>query len=174
MHSHLFKAVALALLIATTAKAAPPVPEHGVVADLVVAKVAKRADGHQKFISARGTEPGDVVEYRVTYRNTTYGAARGVVGTLTIPVHRLSYIPESASHGLMLEASVDGRTFEPVPLKRLVVRENGQLKMEPIPASEYRFLRWQIGDLPARGSMTVSARMRVHEPQVVLVTNSVR
>jgi len=173
MNLSLSTTVALALLLTTTAKAAPPVLDSGgVVADLAVAKVTQQSNGKPSFESARATEPGDIVEYRVTYRNTNYVPVRGVVGTLTIPVNRFTYVGDSKTRGLMLEASLDGKTFEPVPLKRLVVSDDGQMKMESIPAGEYRFLRWQVGDLPARGSITVSARMRVNEPQVVLVTNN--
>ena len=174
MNSYLPKTVALALLLATAVRAAPPASNYGVVADLAVAKVSQKPVGQQIFQSARATGPGDVVEYRVTFRNTNYVPAPGVVGTLSIPANRLSYVPENTTPGLMLEASVDGRTFEPVPLRRLAVGDDGRLKMEPVPASEYRFLRWQIGDLPARGSVTVSARMRLNEPPMVLVTNAVR
>jgi len=154
MNSYLPKTVALALLLGGAAASAEPA--HGVVADLAVAKVPQRSD---------------IVEYRITYRNTTFRSVHGVVGTLTIPVDRLSYAADSTMPGLWLEASVDGQTFAPAPLLRLVVRDDGIMKMEPIPADEYRFLRWQLGALPAQGSVTVKARMRVNELPVVLVTN---
>jgi uncharacterized repeat protein (TIGR01451 family) len=154
--------------------ASPPVADQGVVAQLAVAKVERESGGRQKLKSARDAAPGDVLEYRVTYRNTTHARARGVIGTLSIPANRFTYVPDSASSGLLLEASMDGRTFEPAPLLRLVVGEDGKTKMEPIPPTEYRALRWQLGDLPARASVTVSARMRVREPETVVVTNVVR
>lgn len=172
MNPYLPKTLALALLLGTLARAAPPETDRGVVADLFVAKVAQKADGQKTFESARGAAPGDIVEYRVTYRNTAWEQVRGVVGTLAIPANRMSYVLESATRGSMLEASVDGKTFEPVPLRRLVVHEDGSMKMEPIPASEYRYLRWLLGDLPAHGSVTVSARMHIHDAQVVLATNA--
>ena len=154
LSSHLPKAMVLALLLGAAASAAEPF--HGVVADLAVAKVPQRSD---------------VVEYRITYRNTTFRSVHGVVGTLTIPVDRLRYAADSTVPGLFLEASVDGQTFVPAPLLRLVVRDDGSMKMEPIPADEYRFLRWQLGALPAQGSVTVKARMHVNALPVVLVTS---
>ena len=147
--------LALALLGAAASAESP----HGVVADLAVAKVPLRPD---------------VVEYRITYRNTTFRSVHGVVGTLTIPVDRLRYAADSTMPGLLLEASVDGETFAPAPLLRLVVRDDGSMKMEPVPADEYRFLRWQLGALPAQGSVTVKARMHVNELPVVLVTSRAR
>lgn len=155
MKSHLTKAVALALLLGTAAEASSPGAAHGVVADLAVVKVPQRSD---------------MIEYRITYRNTTYRLVHGVVGTLTIPVDRLSYTADNMP-GLLVEASLDGQTFAPAPLLRLVVRDDGSLKMEPVPADEYRYLRWQLGALPAQASVTVKARMRINRLPEVLVTS---
>ena len=46
------------------------------------------------------------------------------------------------------------------PLSRTV---DGQ--QEPVPYNEYRMLRWSLGQLPANGAATVSARARVEEVQ---------
>jgi uncharacterized repeat protein (TIGR01451 family) len=147
--------------------------DHDVVANLSVAKVSARGDGMQALEPVRKTRPGDILEYRITYRNKGREAARGVVGTLTVPVHRMSYVPHSGLPGV-LEASLDGKTFAPAPLMRLVAHDDGRVEMQPVAPSEYRYLRWQLGDMPARSTITVSARMHIDEVPVVLVTNAVR
>lgn len=47
------------------------------------------------------------------------------------------------------KASVDGRVFEPLPLRRVVKLADGRIKEQLVPLAEYRALRWAIGDLAA-------------------------
>lgn len=103
--------------------------------------------------------PGDTIEYRVSYRNTGSAPARQVAATLPVPAGSMAYLPGSASPQ-RVEASLDGKSYAPAPLTRSVVRE-GRKVVETVPVAEYRFLRWNLGDIPAGQTLTVSARMRV-------------
>lgn len=38
---------------------------------------------------------------------------------------------------------------------------DGRTARREVPASEYRFLRWNLGDLPAGSTRTVRARMQL-------------
>lgn len=112
-----------------------------------------------KLVPTLEARPGDVIEYQVTYRNPAKAAARQVAATLPVPAGGMAYLDGSASPGL-LQASLDGVHFAPAPLKRDVTRE-GKRVSETVPPSEYKFLRWNLGDLAAGQQVTVSARMRL-------------
>jgi len=103
--------------------------------------------------------PGETIEYRVSYRNTGSTSARQVAATLPVPPGSMAYLPDSASPQ-RVEASLDGKTYAPAPLTRSVVRDGRKL-VENVPATEYRFLRWNLGDIQAGQTLAVSARMRV-------------
>lgn len=117
---------------------------------------AKGAD----LVPTTAAQPGDTIEYQVAYRNHGKAAARQVVATLPVPANGMAYLPDSAAP-TSLEASLDGKQFHAVPLTRLVLR-NGRQETELVPASEYRFLRWKLGELPPGQSITVKSRMRLH------------
>jgi hypothetical protein len=44
---------------------------------------------------------------------------------------------------------------------RKVIGKDGRERWEPVPAAEYRALRWQIGELAANASRSVAARVIV-------------
>lgn len=112
-----------------------------------------------KRVPTLEARPGDVIEYQVTYRNPAKAAASEVAATLPVPAGGMAYLDGSASPGPLL-ASLDGVHFAPTPLKREVVRE-GRSVSETVPPSEYKFLRWNLGELAAGQQVTVSARMRL-------------
>ncbi|QJE01915.1 DUF11 domain-containing protein [Massilia forsythiae] len=135
--------------------------------DVVVAlhafKVVAGAGG-QKLVPTTEALPGDTIEYQVTYRNAGAGAARDVLATLPVPQGGMHYLPGSASPG-EFQASLDGAHFAPAPLTRTVVRD-GRRQVETVPPSEYRFLRWKLGELAPGRSVTVSSRMRLDDAPV--------
>ena len=105
-------------------------------------------------------EPADVLEYRVTYRNNTGAVAKAIVATLPVPATGMEYVADSGAPRVM-QASLDGKTYAAVPLTRVVTLPDGKRETQLIPASEYRFLRWTLGDLPAGGETQISARVRL-------------
>lgn len=111
-----------------------------------------------RLVPTTQAQPGDVIEYQVTYHNAGQEPARQVKATLPVPEGGMSYLEGSASPGL--QASLDGVHFAEPPLKRDVVR-NGRRQQVVVPPSEYRFLRWDLGDLGAGQSKTVNSRMRL-------------
>ncbi|MEC5399833.1 hypothetical protein [Uliginosibacterium sp. H1] len=146
----------LALLGASiTARAA-----EDVVVVLEVFAVQKRDGGEETFSAAERAMPGDVLEYRATYRNRGNATARKLEATLPVPAGNIAYIADSARPQRVL-ASLDGQRFEPAPLKRTVKLADGRQQVQTVPPAEYRFLRWQLGDLAAGASTTVVSRMRV-------------
>ena len=71
----------------------------------------------------------------------------------------------------MVTASLDGRSFAPVPLMRKERTADGREVVREVPPSEYRALRWSIGTLAAKESRAVAARARVSPLQVAALTS---
>ena len=147
--------LAVAPLAAAQQKAAQPLETK-----IEQRKVARAADGAETLAPAEAVKPGDVIEYTVTYRNTGKAPLSKLEATLPIPAET-EFVPCSARPA-NAKASTDGRTFADLPLKRTVKR-NGVDVEEPVPAREYRFLRWYPGELAGDQALTYTARVRVTE-----------
>lgn len=138
--------------------ASPAAAEGDVTVVLSAARVVAGEHGAEQLVTTDAVHPGDVLEYRATYSNQGEDPVRGLAATLPIPVGMV-YLPTAAVE--RIEASTDGVRFAPVPLTREVVGPDGRLRTEPVPASEYRALRWQLGELAANASRSVAARVVV-------------
>jgi uncharacterized repeat protein (TIGR01451 family) len=121
-------------------------------------KVVVAADGKETFAAADAAKPGDVLEYAATYRNKSRDAITNLAATMPIPGNT-EYVPGSARPATA-KASIDGRTFADMPLKRKVMRDGKEIE-EQVPYSEYRYLRWTPGALAAEQSLGYTARVRV-------------
>lgn len=146
---------ALAALLSQPSFAAEPLS-----ATLEAHKVVLAANGKEQFVAAAEAKPGDVLEYRATYKNVSAKPLHAVMAMLPVPASGVEYLFDSAAPA-GAEASINGTQFAPAPLKRLVKLPDGRHQQQMIPAVEYRFLRWPLGDLPVGASKTVSARVRV-------------
>lgn len=169
MYKRLSNAVVLIFLTALSAAFAQAAP---VEANLVARVVTQDANGKEKFSAASTAKPGDVVDYQVTYSNTTNAAMNNVVATLPIPAGSMVYLPRSAKPASVL-ASTDGHTFAPAPLIRTVRKADGSTATENIPLSEYRFLRWNLEAIAAGKTAIVSARMQVIDTTTISSENAV-
>ena len=134
-----------------------PVAEKTVAVALTQWKVVTGVDGKEQLLDASSVKPGDVLEYRATYTNHTGKTVSGLVADLPIP-EGLEYLPRSAKPGaaLVKAATKDG-AYAAEPLMRKAANN----KTEPVPYSDYRALRWTLGQLPAGGETAVTARARV-------------
>jgi uncharacterized repeat protein (TIGR01451 family) len=127
-------------------------------------RVVTGADGKQTLQDGSYARPGDVLEYHAVYRNNGTKPARDLLATLPVPANGLEYLPKTAFPD-GVQASLDGKTFATPPLMRTVKLPDGKEVLREVPVSEYRFLRWKLGELPAGKSVTVGARMRVLSEQ---------
>jgi len=161
MHGWIRRLVAVATLAAAavTSTAAVVRADGNVAVTLAAQRVEALPGGGESLAPADQAKPGDVIEYRATYRNSGASNARQLAATLPIPAGS-EYIARSASPAPAF-ASLDGRTFSPLPLKRRVHLADGRDVMQEVPAREYRSLRWTLGTLPARTERTVRARVRL-------------
>lgn len=125
---------------------------------LVAQKVIKTPDGEERFVSAEKAVPGDVILYTATYRNVGKGTIRELEPNLPIPTGT-EFIPDSAKPKPAL-ASIDGKKFEPVPIKRKVVVDGKEVEQE-VPQTQYKALRWKVDTLEAGKEFKVEARVKV-------------
>jgi uncharacterized repeat protein (TIGR01451 family) len=167
MHRSIRSSLALACVLAAFA-AAPAAHAAGDVTVELTANRVTKAQGRDVLSAADQARPGDVIQYKALYKNGGKGEASGFAATLPIP-RGTHYVPGSASPR-RVEASLDGRTFAPVPLVRKVRTADGRTVTREVPASEYVALRWPLGVLPAQAAREVTARVRIEPAQVAANT----
>jgi uncharacterized repeat protein (TIGR01451 family) len=156
-----FKILAAVLTLAAAVPLAAQEPaKAGVETRLEARKVTRLPDGRENIVDADTAKPGDVIEYVVTYRNSSKEAVRNFQATLPIP-QATEYIERSAKPAAA-KASVDAQTFEAMPLKRKAYRDGRDVE-EAIALREYRYLRWTEPELGPGKSLTYTARVRVLE-----------
>lgn len=154
--------IVVAFAMCTLAGLAQAAAEVKLVAWKVVADRAAEGTAKERLEPVDKLLPGDTIEYRATYEGDAKASARNVQITLPVPQAGLVWQPWASAPeaGVPMLASRDGERFEPVPLMRAENLPDGRRVMRPVPLSEYRFLRWQLGDLPAGATRVVRARMR--------------
>jgi uncharacterized repeat protein (TIGR01451 family) len=130
--------------------------------DVTVNLTAKKVvvtDGKESLESAGTAKPGDLIQYEAVYRNTTQAAVRNLQAIVPVP-QGMALVTDAAKPAAA-QASVDGKNFAPMPLTRVVKKADGTSEKEPVPASEYRALRWNVAEISAGGSVAVALRVHV-------------
>jgi uncharacterized repeat protein (TIGR01451 family) len=163
MHSTMKRCFTVVLIALASLAPLAAWAQSDVTVNLTAQRVIPSTSGKEAFAPGDQARPGDVLEYRATYHNTTTSRVRQLAATLPVP-HGMVFVPGTASPGVF--ASLDGKTFEPYPLKRRVKLDDGRVVVREVPASEVRWLRWSLGALDAKADKVVRARLRV-EPVAV-------
>ncbi len=146
-----------------TSATAQKVANEPLQGKLVRSKVVLEG-GREVMQSAADAKPGDILEDVVTYTNLSKAPLKSVEATLPIPASTelvmASIKPANA------KASIDGKNFSKIPLTRKVRQANGVELEQPVPASEYRYLRWYPGELAPDKPISFSARFKVENGPV--------
>ena len=129
-----------------------------VTVDLAGRKIVQ-AGGKEVREPAAQAKPGDQIEYVATYTNRSKGGVKDLVATLPIPLDT-DYVAGSAQPAGAQAAANDG-VFGTMPLKRKVKQPDGKEVEQDLPLSEYRTLRWQVGELAAGKNFVATARVRL-------------
>ena len=144
---------------ATAADAAPSLV-------LSAFKVVPAQPGHpEHLVDATQARAGDQLEYQALYRNPTAAPVHHVLVTVPVPAPGVEYVLDTAAPHADL-ASTDGKQFAQLPLMRTETAKDGSKLNHPAPGADYRFLRWDLGDVPAGATRIVRTRVQ-------LVTTSV-
>lgn len=126
---------------------------------LTAHRIVKDAKGAETFQVAEQIKPGEFVEYRAVYHNDGDSGVAKLLATVPIPAGTEFVAGTASPSGAM--ASLDGKTYAPMPLKRTVRLSDGREVIREVPASEYRFLRWSLGNLGSHKEQVVRTRVRV-------------
>lgn len=151
-----------AFLLACACVALPAIAAADVSSHLVVQKVVTDTTGHEVLKSAADAKPGDVLQYRATYTNKGTSAAEHMLARLPIPVGTTLQTDSSLPPGAF--GSVNGVSFEPMPLMREIAGKDGKSHREPVPLADIRVLRWDLGNLEPRQSKSIQLSVRVDAP----------
>lgn len=117
-------------------------------------KVLTNKQGERIYIPVNTAKVGTLIQYKATYSNTLNTAIQNTTVTLPIPANTEftgEAYPPSA------QASIDYHNYRDLPLMRLV---DG--KLEEVPLSEYKSLRWDIKYIPPHKSVKVAFNTIVH------------
>jgi uncharacterized repeat protein (TIGR01451 family) len=127
---------------------------------LTASKIVTVNGAEQKQPSDKA-RPGETIEYVAEYKNIGKDKVSNVMATLPVPAG-MEYLPQTASpEGAT--ATTDDQTWSPIPLKRSVRGADGKMKDTLVPFSEYKSLRWNLGEIAGGSSKPVRARMKVKE-----------
>jgi uncharacterized repeat protein (TIGR01451 family) len=135
-------------------------PPRPVEATLAAFHVGKNAEGKEVLLPAIQSAPGDTLEYQTVYQNNGKTAIKSLEATLPLPVGTV-YVAGSAKP-VNPQASLDGKVFSAMPLKTMVKTPDGKLQERLVPYSDYRALRWNLGELAGAEKVTVSARVQIN------------
>ena len=145
---------ASAATVAATAASAPSL-------ELSAFKIVPAQPGRpERLVAATEAHAGDQLEYQAVYRNPTAAAMHHVLVTVPVPTNGVEYLLDTAAPHADL-ASTDGKQFSPLPLLRVETALDGRKLSRPAPGADYRFLRWDLGDVPAGATRTVRTRVQL-------------
>jgi hypothetical protein len=150
--------IALGLVVQASAQQVEPVQSV-----LEVYRITVDENGEETATQTTEVQPGDLLEYRLTYSNNLDESISQLQPVLPIPVG-MDYQIGSASPSLEgASLSNSGNTFQNVPLTRQVRQPDGTTAEEQVPSREYRRLRWLVPSLGAGDQVILVARVKVIE-----------
>ena len=118
----------------------------------------------EMLVPADSAEPGAILEYVLSYKNTSDSFLRALVATDDLPPDT-SYLANSATTDVdsRLEVSIDaGETWEKEPVIRKVRDAQGEVMEVVISPSKYTDVRWvTAGTLKPKQTWVFRYRVRV-------------
>lgn len=138
---------------------------QAVTSELAVFSVEASETGAEVLEPAGSIDPGELLQYVVTYKNNTNSALSGFVVTGPVPLDT-SY--QASSDFISQAATFEARTadidWSAPPLHRVVVNEAGERVKERVPAADYSEVRWVLSEaLPAQSTLTAQYRTQVDQ-----------
>lgn len=121
-------------------------------------KVVTTATG-ESLQDALIAKPGDILDERARYTNVSALPLRDLQATLPVPPN--TELVMSSVSPINATASVDGKSFGAIPLKRKQKQANGVEVETLVPLSEYRYLRWAVAIVEPAKPLTFGARFKV-------------
>lgn len=127
-------------------------------------KVSLDDKGQEVFMKAEETEPNDIIEYRMQYKNISDFGIPGLKIIGPIP-SGTSYIGGSAQtmQKADLRVSIDhGKNWEREPVKRQRTKPDGTVEEYVVPASQYTNVAWFMqAELSSKASTDFKYRVKI-------------
>lgn len=131
--------------------------------ELETYKITTTNNGNEKAVETSETQPGDTIEYRLTYTNNTSSDISNLKPTLPVP-DGVKYVADSANPELSKTSlSTTGKNFKKLPIIREETNARGETVKREVPANEYRRLQWTVSSLKGGDSVKLSARVKVND-----------
>lgn len=141
-------------LLGLTMSLHPALHADAPVKGTMEAYVVESQKGEEVLKAADNVEPEQLVEYHLTYVNQSKNGIAGLTVTGPVP-EGTTYITDTAIADVnaKLRVSIDGGiTFEEEPVVREVVKDNGEVFEQIIPADKYTHIQWRSStELPGSG-----------------------
>lgn len=154
-------AVVLALPLFASSAIYADAPVQGTMEAFVV----ETEKNKEKLVAAKDVEPDQIVEYQLTYTNQGKSDINGLKVVGPVPSGTV-YLSNTAlaQQKSNLRVSIDGGvTFEPEPVKRTVVKENGEVVEKIVSPEKYTHIQWipEVAIEGDGGKQFYSYRVRV-------------
>lgn len=134
--------------------------DNAVTSELKLFKISVQ-NGEEIAEEITEIQPGDTVEYRLTYTNNLTSPISRLKPVLPVP-DGVVYIANTAQPNLdAASLRTNGPGFEQLPIMRRDTLPSGETVEKEVPATEYRRLQWIISSLDDGAAATLKVRMRV-------------
>ena len=124
----------------------------------------KDQEGKEVFKPVKKAAPGEILEYRLTYKNTDEDPLYNLIVRGPIPYNTV-YIGQSAKADVdaKFDVSLDGgKTWSQEPVYKTIQDEQGQVRRVMAEPRDYALLRWTArSPLQPRASMEFVYRVKV-------------
>ncbi len=153
--------VALALVLSMSMSLAAVAKDDGLTGSIEAFRVIVTEDGKEAFQPAQKAQPKDVIEYRLTYKNSGEDPVQNIFITDPIP-SGTEYIEASASEPEKgrVEFSIDGgKSYRNWPIEIIQKTKSGHETVTKATPEMVTHIRWTLTDTftPER-EITVSYR----------------
>ena len=125
--------------------------ENPLKSEMKAFRVETDPTGQEKLTATENVEPGQVVEYVVTYANISDQTLKQIKVDGPVPAE-MTFVADSVRQpdGVSVEFSVDGGlTFSVPPVKYQKQLEDGKIVEAIATPDLYNRIRWTIGEMPA-------------------------
>lgn len=158
--------VVFVLVLALFLSPAAASKDQGLTGSLEAFRVITTEDGRENFLPADKTQPKDIIEYRLTYKNNGKDPVGHIFITDPIP-SGMEYIEASASQPVSgrVEFSIDGGgTYQHWPIDVVESAKNGRRIVTRATPQMVTHIRWTLTDtFKPQHEITVSYRTLIKE-----------
>lgn len=144
----LFLGLAVVLILCLPLQVQAESDEGGLIGVIEAYRVVTNKDGQEQLLPAEKAQPNDIIEYKLTYKNTSTDPLRNIVITDPVP-NEAVYISESAvlpRVGRVQFSIDDGKSYHAWPVKVQVETADGELVWKDAEPEQVTHIRWTLDE----------------------------